>query len=703
MDDVKQKVFIVDDEPANVLIIETAVETLGTVISTSESHRAIKLIEQHRPDVILLDINMPQLTGFDICTILKSDPSLKDTPVIFITSFNDAENERKALQLGAIDFISKPVDVELCRTRVKNQLLIQKQKREVARVNKKVSEEKERLDITLKSIADGVVAIDVKGKVNYINPVAQRLTGFSEAEATGVHIDKVMQLADATTSEPLANPALFALKLKHPVGMAYNAKLISQHGKEFRVEDTASPIYDDGGELKGAVIVFQDVSEAVAMAVQMTHLTNHDQLTGLPNRLLLHDRLVQSINRSRVVNKSVALLLIDIDNFKYLNDGLGHEIGDAIITSVASRLQQACGTSITLARVGGDEFACLLVDIDSSFSAESTAMACLQHVREPIHTAGHQHQVTLSIGISLYPQDASSAEEMMRHADSAMYRSKSTGKDKFSFFSKDLHFAMQSRTKTEAKLRKAIKENALTLFYQPKYDLNTMQIIGAECLVRLIDADGSVIPPDEFIPLAEETGLIHELGAQVMRKACDFIRSSEREGRPIKLAVNVSAQQIANQAFADEVEDIIRASEIDPSLLELEVTESALMADFEEIKDMLTALKRLGLSLALDDFGTGYSSLSYLRRFPLQVLKIDKSFVQDMDTDSQAFDIVNAIVRLALSLNLALVAEGIETEQHLTALKELGCFTGQGYLMCRPLAENAFLRKYLSEQSSTTV
>ena len=485
--------------------------------------------------------------------------------------------------------------------------------------------------------------------------------------------------------------------------MAYNAKLISQHGKEFRVEDTASPIYDDGGELKGAVIVFQDVSEAVAMAVQMTHLTNHDQLTGLPNRLLLHDRLVQSINRSRVVNKSVALLLIDIDNFKYLNDGLGHEIGDAIITSVASRLQQACGTSITLARVGGDEFACLLVDIDSSFSAESTAMACLQHVREPIHTAGHQHQVTLSIGISLYPQDASSAEEMMRHADSAMYRSKSTGKDKFSFFSKDLHFAMQSRIKTEAKLRKAIKENALTLFYQPKYDLNTMQIIGAECLVRLIDADGSVIPPDEFIPLAEETGLIHELGAQVMRKACDFIRSSEREGRPIKLAVNVSAQQIANQAFADEVEDIIRASEIDPSLLELEVTESALMADFEEIKDMLTALKRLGLSLALDDFGTGYSSLSYLRRFPLQVLKIDKSFVQDMDTDSQAFDIVNAIVRLALSLNLALVAEGIETEQHLTALKELGCFTGQGYLMCRPLAENAFLRKYLSEQSSTTV
>ncbi len=703
MDDVKQKVFIVDDEPANVLVIEAAVETLGTVISTSESHRAIKLIEQHRPDVILLDINMPQLTGFDICTILKSDPSLKDIPVIFITSFNDTKNERRALQLGASDFISKPVDVELCKARVKNQLLIQTQKREVARVNKKISEEKERLDITLKSIADGVVAIDVKGKVNYINPVAQRLTGFSEAEATGVHIDEVMQLADATTSEPLANPALFALKLKHPVGMAYNAKLISQHGKEFRVEDTASPIYDDGGELKGAVIVFQDVSEAVAMAVQMTHLTNHDQLTGLPNRLLLHDRVVQSINRSHVVNKSVALLLIDIDNFKYLNDGLGHEVGDAIITSVASRLQQACGASITLARVGGDEFACLLVDIDSSFSAESTAMACLQYVREPIHVAGHQHQVTLSIGISLYPQDASSAEEMMRHADSAMYRSKSTGKDKFSFFSKELHFAMQSRIKTEAKLRKAIKENALTLFYQPKYDLNTMQIIGAECLVRLIDADGSVIPPDEFVPIAEETGLIHELGAQVMRKACDFIRSSELNGRPIKLAVNVSAQQIANQTFADEVEDIIHQFEIDPSLLELEVTESALMADFEEIEDMLTALKSLGLSLALDDFGTGYSSLSYLRRFPLQVLKIDKSFVQDMDTDSQAFDIVNAIVRLALSLNLELVAEGIETEQHLTALKELGCFIGQGYLMCRPLAESAFLRKYLSEQSSETV
>lgn len=297
----------------------------------------------------------------------------------------------------------------------------------------------------MKSIADGVISINAAGDITFINPVAQRLTGYSGESAIGRPIDEIMNLRDASSHEPLLNSALYALEVKRPVAMSYNATLVSRHKQIFRVEDSASPIIDDEGNIIGAVMVFQDVSEAVEMAVKMTHLTNHDQLTGLPNRVLLHDRVVQAIARSFTSKQSSALLLIDIDNFKYLNDSLGHQVGDYVISIIAKRLSNTLGQNATLARVGGDEFACLLSDLGSGFSADSIAMACLQAAREPIEIDRKSHQLSLSIGISLYPQDAVNAEEMMRHADSAMYRAKSKGKDTFSFFSKDLQHAMHHR------------------------------------------------------------------------------------------------------------------------------------------------------------------------------------------------------------------------------------------------------------------
>ncbi|MEZ7275840.1 EAL domain-containing protein [Pseudoalteromonas sp. 68 DY56-GL68] len=678
-------VLIIDDEEINTLQLEHALEDVGKITTSNNSSEAIQLIEKIKPDILVLDLEMPKVSGFDILEVIQKKSTLAHIRTVVITSHSDPAIEEKALSLGAIDFISKPLNLRLCRIRIENHIKIRSQEKILQQTQAELFAEKEQLRITLDSIADAVISTDKKANIVYMNPVAQRLTGWSQTAAKGRHIEEVMKLVDATTKASSINPLVVALNENRPVAMALNTQLISKQGIEHRVEDSAAPILDKNHNQCGAVMVFQDVSEALAMSMQMTYLSHHDQLTSLPNRVLLHDRLTQGIARAEFNDSKLSLMLLDLDKFKFINDALGHHVGDEIIAHIGHTLDLFACNDITVARVGGDEFALVVPHSANSLSLEPLVNQVLNVISKPFRSGGEQHVLTASLGISVYPDDASSVEEMLRHADSAMYKAKSESANSYFYFSDDLQIEINRRLEVGNKLRKALEENDLEVHYQPKYDLNTDTLIGVESLVRLKDGQGGFISPVHFIEYAEETGLIFRLGEQVLEKSCIAAKNWLDKGLPIKVAVNISAKQFTDTKLVDTVAEILERTQLPSRYLELEVTESALIENFDYTVSQLKLISGMGVSIALDDFGTGYSSLSYLRLFPLDVLKIDQSFVRDMLDDAQAFNIVTTIIELAHSLGLQIVAEGIETLEQKDRLQELGCQIGQGYLLSKPL------------------
>ncbi|AXR07390.1 EAL domain-containing protein [Salinimonas sediminis] len=697
----RQTILIVDDQPENLVLLEAGLEDIALIITCHNPARVVNLALSYAPDIILLDIEMPDINGFDLCKMLKEHPRTKHCAIIFITSHNDFENETKALALGAVDFIGRPINLNVCRIRIQNHLHIRSQEILLQQAYDLLQKEKEHLHITLNSIGDAVIATDKNENVTFLNPVAQRLTGWNGHSAIGQPVSKILTLLDATTNEPMLNPVSIALRDNRVVALALNAKIISRQGREFQVEDSAAPIKDANGVVTGAVVVFQDVTESIAMATQMSHLTNHDQLTGLPNRLLLHDRLLQAIPRNQKALTKLAVLLIDIDNFKFLNDTLGHQAGDKVIFQLSQRLEQLCDAHTSLSRIGGDEFVLMVSDIITANHIEIIASQASSLAGEPVMLNEEEYKLSVSIGISVFPDDAKNEKELVRHADTAMYRAKSLGRDRFCYFSEELQNVVDNRFAIERQLKRALDDHALEVFYQPKHNLITGALAGAEGLVRLRAEDGTIIPPDNFIPLAEETGLIHPLGEQVLDQCCAAASRWLKQGSPVKVGVNIAALQFSNSGFFDTVTRALKKYDLPAELLELEVTESALMHDFDETRNILQKLSDIGVSISLDDFGTGYSSLSYLRFFPLGVLKVDRSFVKDMLSDGQARSIVDAIIHLARSMHLELVAEGIETKAQLDALRDLGCQEGQGYYYSKPLPVAEFESRYVNMADAT--
>jgi len=560
---------------------------------------------------------------------------------------------------------------------------------EVTEAQAALGQERERAQVILSAIGDSVIATDASGCITYVNPVAETMTEWDMADAVGQPIESIMPLLSDGEGSPLQNPIRIALRQQRKVGMALDTLLVTRNGNKVHVDDSASPIRDVEGNITGAVIVFHDVSETRAMAIKMTHLAQHDQLTDLPNRLLLADRITQAIRSAEATRNSVALMILDLDHFKFVNDSYGHHIGDSILVVVAERLKAAFASNATVSRQGGDEFMILLPEIQSAEQARVAAQTSIDVVSATIVIDGTNFHVGCSVGISVYPDDALTREDLMRHADSALYRSKSDGRNQYSFHSASIEHMLMQRSRTGKILRSAMESGRIEVHYQPQIDVPSQRVDTVEALVRLRDETGNLIPPSEFITYAEETGLIIPLSRAVLADACRQITAARLLGYKLHVAINVSIVQFAQQDFFESLCEQCKTHGVEPECIELEITEGLLMRDAENLRDLLERLRKHGFRVSLDDFGTGYSSLAYLSQLPIDVLKIDRSFVSNLATSSQSVSIATAIVQLGKSLHIGLIAEGVETQEQSDLLLAMGCHTMQGYLYSKPIPGNA--------------
>jgi diguanylate cyclase (GGDEF)-like protein/PAS domain S-box-containing protein len=552
-------------------------------------------------------------------------------------------------------------------------------------------EEKERARVTLNSIGDAVLTTDLLGNVTYLNPVAETMSGWSGEDALGRPLAEVFRIIDGTTRRVAVNPAQRALEEDRTVGLAADCVLIRRDGFESAIEDSAAPIHNRDGQVAGAVIVFHDVSQSRAMAAKMAHLAQHDFLTGLPNRALLTDRLSQAIGLAHRHCKQVALLYIDLDDFKHINDSLGHAIGDQLLQSVAERLVACVRSTDMVCRQGGDEFVVLLAEIERPQDADLVAETLLAAFVAPHLIDGRELHVTPSIGISVYPDDGADADSVMQNADTAMFHAKASGRNNYQFFRAEMNIRAVRRLAVESSLRRALKEGEFLLHYQPQIDLASGAMIGAEALIRWRDPNLGVVYPGQFVPIAEECGLIVPIGRWVLREACRQVRVWLDAGlRAVPVAVNISAVEFRHKGFLAGVALILQETGLAPAYLELELTESILMHDAVSSAAVLEALKDMGVRLAIDDFGTGYSSLSYLKRFPIDTLKIDQSFVRDIVTDTDDATIVAAVIGMGKSLKQRVIAEGVETHEQLAFLRNQDCDEGQGFHFSHSLSAAAF-------------
>jgi diguanylate cyclase (GGDEF)-like protein/PAS domain S-box-containing protein len=553
--------------------------------------------------------------------------------------------------------------------------------------------EKENAQIRLNSIGDAVICTDISETINYLNSVAEKMTGWTLEEAAGHPISEVLRIKCATTGEFISNPIEDAIGQDKTLLLPSSAIFIRRDEIQIPVEGSIAPIRSGESHAAGAIIVVRDVSTARAMSYQMIHLAEHDSLTGLPNRLLLNDRVGQAIALATRHKKQIALLFLDLDGFKHVNDSLGHSIGDKLLQATGKRLVDCVRAADTVSRQGGDEFVILLSEVEHPEDVASTARRMLKVVAEPQSIDLHDLHITTSIGLSVYPDDGLDAETLIKNADTAMYQAKENGRQSYQFFKPAMNTRAVERQSIEESLRRALERQEFALHYQPKINLRTGEIVGAEALIRWTHPTRGAVSPGLFIPVAEDCGLILPISQWVLREACKQTRSWADAGLPaVTIAVNVSAMEFRQESFLEDIFVALKETGLDPSSLELEITEGILMKRAESAASVLQALRAAGVRIAIDDFGTGYSSLSYLRKFPIDALKIDQSFVRQITMNTDDATIVSAIISMGQSMKLRVIAEGVETQKELEFLKAHQCDECQGYFFSRPVLPGQFAK-----------
>ncbi len=735
----RHTVLMVDDTPANLAVLGHVLEESGLhVLVAQDGEEAVQRARLTSPDLILLDVMMPGIDGFETCRRLKADSGLRDIPVIFMTALSDSANRLRAFEVGGVDYVTKPIESSEVLARVKTHLSLRAMQRRLSEQNAALQKEvalRRQIEDYLQHAydqmeervlqrtgelarANAMLTGEIKERSRAEESLRRneaRMRRLIESNIIGIYFWNadgcIIEANDAFlhmlgySAQDVADGGLHWKRLLPPE----YAEISARNEDELRRSGSFAPcekeyLRRDGSRvpvLVGATTIGDRTYDGVAFVLDLTerrraeerirYLASHDALTGLPNRALLQDRLHQAIAHVQRTAGQVAVLFIDLDYFKHINDSLGHQIGDCLLREVASRLQLCVRDGDTVARLGGDEFVLALPLAGAGTGAALVAAKALDALDAPIRCNEHELHVSGSIGISLYPEDGADVDALMRAADTAMYHAKEKGRGNYQFFTPAMNKAAQRRHAMTSALRHAIAHNELVLHYQPQVNLESGAIFSAEALLRWRQVDGAPIACNEFITIAEENGLILPIGEWVLRDASMQLRRWRELGfADLTVAINLSPRQFFQPAFLETVGDILEQAGVPADRIDLEITESLLMQRSEDNLTTLQRLSRMGIKLSIDDFGTGYSSLAYLQRFPVDALKIDRSFVSGIGQDSSDTALVSAIISMAHSLRLKVLAEGVETPEQVDFLRSHGCLSAQGFYYSRAIPADDF-------------
>ena len=815
MENLKPKVLAIDDTPVNLLTLGAALKADFDLQLATSGPMGIGLALQQRPDVILLDIMMPGMDGFETCTRLKAEPTLRDIPVIFVTALHEQGAELKGLELGDADYITKPIQVDIARQRIRNLVEREQLRRQVmAQRDQLVAEiaehtqtqaELKKVTTAIEQSPASVVITDLDAIIQYVNPRFTEVTGYSAAEAIGKNprilqsgqtsSDTYPQLWNQVTSgniwkgelinkrkngevywedcqiSPVKNAAgvitsYVAVKTDITERKAAQEKILlaasvfasaregiaittldgtfidvndaftritgysrdEALGKHSRMLNsglqskefyqtlweqlstkghwygeiwnrrkggevyaemlTISTVHNEQGTAQHYVALFSDITALKEHQKELDHIAHYDVLTGLPNRVLLADRLRQGMTQSVRRGQQLAVIFLDLDGFKVINDTHGHEAGDLLLMTVAKRMKHALRDGDTLARIGGDEFVAVLMDMDDASTSMPLLNRLLEAAAQPVQLLSVALKVSASLGVTFYPQTFDiDAEQLLRQADQAMYQAKLAGKNRFHLFDTAQDSGLRSHHESLKGIRQALLSSELTLHYQPKVNMCTGQIIGAEALIRWQHPEHGLQMPAAFLPTIEDHPLAIDIGEWVIDTALTQLEAWHAQGFDIAVSVNVGARQLQQINFVVRLREILaRHPNVKPGSLALEVLETSALEDIAGVSQVIKQCTEMGIEFALDDFGTGYSSLTYLKRLPVTMLKMDQSFVRDMLIDPDDLAILEGVIGLARAFRRQVIAEGVETIAHGVQLIKLGCHLAQGFGIARPMS-----------------